>query len=73
MSVIDGGSFKCYNHEELFETIDPQEWEAHINDGSHKESGTSACAVCGTPTTYENKTIGKKALCEKCKGDLLAE
>jgi hypothetical protein len=69
MSVIDGGSFKCYSdkHKTIFETTDPGEWEAHINDGKHTETGSSVCAICGNPTNYEHKRQGIKAVCKKCK------
>ena len=70
MGVTDGGSFKCTLHEELFETTDPQVWHDHLNDGSHKEAGAAPCAVCGKETQFEDKPIGKKALCDQCKEDL---
>jgi hypothetical protein len=70
MSVIDGGSFKCYQHgEETFETTDPKEWAEHLKQ-DHTESGSSACVVCGNPTEYKNKPTGKKAVCDNCKEDL---
>jgi hypothetical protein len=71
MSVIDGGSFKCDQHDQRFETTDPQVWHEHMNDGNHSESGEGVCAVCGTKTFYEHKIIGKKPLCDKCREDLL--
>lgn len=67
MSVIDGGSFKCYAHEELYETTNPQDWIQHISDGSHTESGSGPCGLCGTITEFSKKPIGKKALCSNCK------
>ena len=72
MSVIDGGTFKCYDHEEPFETVDPNAWNEHIKDPEHKktESGSSACVVCGNQTEYTHKPINKKAVCDKCKEDL---
>lgn len=70
MSIIDGGSFKCSNHDTIFETTDPAVWEQHLNDGEHLESGSTNCAICGNPTTFVDKPIGKKAVCDKCKEDL---
>ena len=70
MSVIDGGSFKCYNHDPLYETVDPALWEEHTHDGTHLESGSTACVVCGNQTEYVDKPITKKAVCDKCKEDL---
>jgi len=69
MSVIDGGSFKCYQHDQTFETVDPNAWAEHMKEG-HTESGMSACVVCGNPTEYKNKPVGKKAVCDNCKEDL---
>jgi hypothetical protein len=71
MSVIDGGSFKCYDHDPVFETVDPKVWAEHISKQGHKtESGSAACAICGTQTTYSHKPVSKKAICDKCKEDL---
>ena len=71
MSIVDGGSFKCYGHgDKLFETTSPEEWEEHIHDGKHVEEGSAPCAVCGNITSFTNKVVGKKPLCDKCKEDL---
>ena len=71
MSVIDGGSFKCYDHEPPFETVDPAAWQAHITEEGHKtESGSAACAVCGNVTEFKHKPVNKKPICKKCKEDL---
>lgn len=69
MSVIDGGSFKCYQHKNMFETVDPKAWAEHL-EKDHTESGSGACAVCGNQTDFKHKPIGKKPLCEKCKKEL---
>lgn len=71
MSVKDGGSFKCYNHKEVFETVDPKVWGEHIDDGKHTDSGSAPCAICGNITNYQHKPIDKKPMCDKCKGDYL--
>jgi hypothetical protein len=70
MSVIDGGSFKCYSHDPVYETVDPAAWKEHLNDGKHTESGSGVCVVCGNPTEYKNKPTNKKPVCDKCKEDL---
>lgn len=71
MSVIDGGTFKCYNHDPMYETVDPAAWEEHIHkEEGMTESGSSACVVCGNQTEYVHKPINKKAVCDKCKEDL---
>ena len=69
MSVIDGGSFKCYQHKNVFETVDPKVWDEH-REKDHTESGSAACVICGNQTTFKNKPVSKKAVCDKCKGDL---
>lgn len=66
MSVIDGGSFKCDQHKNRFETTDPKVWEEHL-EKEHTESGTSVCAICGNQTEYQHKPVGLKPMCEKCK------
>lgn len=70
MSIIDGGSFKCYAHDTIFETTNPREWEEHRKtDGT--DSGSAPCAICGNITEYSHKPVGKKPLCATCKEDLL--
>lgn len=69
MSVIDGGSFKCYQHEQIFETVDPRLWAEHTAQ-EHTESGSAACVICGNQTQYQHKPKNKKAVCDKCKEDL---
>lgn len=71
MSVIDGGSFKCYNHDPIYETVDPTAWAEHLrNEEGLTEAGSSACVVCGNPVEYTDKPINKKAVCDTCKEDL---
>jgi len=69
MSVIDGGSFKCYSHVPIYETVDPKIWAEHLAK-DHTETGSSACAVCGNQTSYVHKPMNKKPICDKCKEDL---
>jgi hypothetical protein len=66
MSVIDGGSFKCSQHDTLYETTNPAEWEAHVAE-EHTDSGTSVCAICGKPTSYEHKPKNLKPMCADCR------
>ena len=73
MSVIDGGSFKCYETEDKtmhYETVDPKEWAEHMKN-HNTESGSAACVICGNQTQYKNKPVSKKPVCDKCKGDLV--
>ena len=69
MSVIDGGSFKCYSHDQIYETTDPKIWAEHT-EKEHTESGNAACVICGTQTTFSHKPKNKKPVCDKCKEDL---
>lgn len=71
MSVIDGGSFKCYSHEPIFETVDPNVWKEHKTTcEGMTESGSTACAVCGKQTSFVHKPVNKKAICDDCRKDL---
>lgn len=65
MSIIEGGSFKCDQGHEPYETVDPQQWAEHQKE--HTESGSSVCAICGKATSYVNKPIKLKPMCEECK------
>lgn len=65
MSIVDGGAFKCDQGHEPFETTSPQEWEEH--SAKHTESGSSVCAICGKPTSYEHKPKNMKPMCNECK------
>ena len=70
MSVTDGGSFKCYAHDPIYETLDPAQWEEHKRDPHYTESGSGPCAICGNITEYSHKPYAKKAVCDNCKEDL---
>lgn len=66
MSIIDGGNFKCDQHEERFETADPAMWEEHVKK-DHTDSGTSVCAICGKETSFVHKPRNLKPMCNDCK------
>ena len=73
MSIRDGGPFECGEHDKVFQTTDPEVWEAHLNDGKHYLEGATACTICGKDTTFtkeDKKIIGKKVVCNDCKADL---
>jgi uncharacterized paraquat-inducible protein A len=72
MSVIDGGSFKCYETNDKtmhYETVDPAAWEEH-KKGHNTNSGSTSCVVCGNQTPISHLPMDKKAVCDKCKEDL---
>lgn len=76
MSFIEGdGTFKDYNGSEdgkpVFETQDKDEWEQYCREKKITRSGTAPCVICNTPVEFNDLPVGKNAVCENCKGDLV--
>lgn len=68
MSLIEGGSFHCYIHD--VDATSMTEWNAHCDDGTHFDEGTSTCIDCNTPIKFKvpyvpYKEDGTKGVREK--------
>jgi hypothetical protein len=52
---------------------DPVVMNEHLADGKHTEGGSGACAICGKENISANHAkIGRKPICDDCRGDLAA-
>lgn len=73
--VVEGsGPFICTNesHTEQFKTNNLTEFNEHLKGKGHTVSGRMPCAICEKEVTFDNLSIGKKAVCEECKTELSA-
>jgi hypothetical protein len=74
MSLVEGGPFRCYNHEKVFETTSLEEFNDHLvnSEELHTQSGSAPCALCGKGVQYENEPAVAQGtvryiLCGKCQ------
>jgi hypothetical protein len=76
MSLIDGGVFKCGNHDEEFVTESKEEWDKHLAEhadaGDVKTFGNTNCVVCGKQVVHEDTPVGMNPMHQECKDKLVS-
>jgi hypothetical protein len=68
-SLVDGGTFKCSNHEngEEFETDNITEWKSHLE--SHDEltkTGSGSCPICNKAISFDKVPLKLNPVHKEC-------
>jgi len=70
MSVIDGGIFRCGNHDEEYTTDNAEEFANHVashaNDDNVSQRRSGACVICNKPVIDQDTGIGMNAIHADC-------
>jgi hypothetical protein len=69
-SLIDGGTFKCSNHEDgEYETDNIVEWKEHLAShelGELTKTGSGSCPLCNKPITFDKVPLHLNPAHKEC-------
>lgn len=71
MSIIDGGSFKCGNHDKEYVTDDVNQWQKHLEGHAKKgdltKFGSASCIVCNKTVDFKDVPNHINPMHEDCR------